>query len=109
MFSGKAEEAIQFYISLFDGSEIRLIGHYENERVMHAARTLQGQTFMAIDHVNGDKHPFAPAMSLLVTCEDEAEMTRRLSCVIQERRGIHAPRRVAGKQNIRIGTVFCGS
>jgi predicted 3-demethylubiquinone-9 3-methyltransferase (glyoxalase superfamily) len=54
MFSGKAEEAMNFYTSLFDSSEIVSISRYgANEAgvegtVIHAAFSLKGQILMPL-------------------------------------------------------------
>lgn len=74
MFNGKAEEAINFYTSIFDQSEINHVYHQEDGTVMHAAFTLKGQSFMAIDNSNKLDHPFTPAMSLFVSCDNEEEI-----------------------------------
>jgi hypothetical protein len=49
MFSGQAEEAMNFYSSLFDESEIKSVLHHEDGTVLHATFTMKGQTFMCID------------------------------------------------------------
>ncbi|OLN22424.1 hypothetical protein BTO30_09725 [Domibacillus antri] len=76
MFSGKAEEAMNFYTSLFDQSEIKHLFYHEDGTVLHASFTLKGQTYMCIDNRNGDVHKFTPAMSLFVTCDTEEEIDR---------------------------------
>jgi predicted 3-demethylubiquinone-9 3-methyltransferase (glyoxalase superfamily) len=77
---GKAEEAINFYISLFKDSAIQSIEHYKaNEpggkegTVKLASFTLAGQTYMAIDSAGGHKFSFTPAISIYVNCESEEE------------------------------------
>ncbi|RLQ94204.1 VOC family protein [Falsibacillus albus] len=76
MFNGQAEEAMNFYTSIFQESEINHILHQEGGSVLHATFTLNGQVFMCIDNNNEDDHPFTPAISLFVSCttEDEVEM-----------------------------------
>ena len=82
MFSGQAEEAINFYVSLFDQSEILSIRRYgPNEpgaegSVMHATFSLNGREFMAIDSNVQHAFTFTPAISLLVACGSEAEIDR---------------------------------
>jgi predicted 3-demethylubiquinone-9 3-methyltransferase (glyoxalase superfamily) len=76
MFNGKAEEAMNFYTSVFDRSEINNVFHHEDGTVLYATFTLKGQTFMAIDNSNKQEHPFTPAMSLFVTCDSEEEINR---------------------------------
>jgi predicted 3-demethylubiquinone-9 3-methyltransferase (glyoxalase superfamily) len=55
MFDGKAEEAMNYYVSVFDQAEIVSIQRYgANEAgaegtVLHATFSLYGQVFMCID------------------------------------------------------------
>ena len=80
MFEGKAEEAIDFYMSLFDDSKIKSIsrygadGHGAEGSVMHATFVLDGQEFMAIDSYVKHEFGFTPAISLYVQCETEKEI-----------------------------------
>ncbi|PFN19163.1 VOC family protein [Bacillus cereus] len=80
MFEGKAEEAMNFYTSLFDQSEIVSISRYDENgpgkegTVIHATFTLNGQEFMCIDSFVKHDFTFTPAMSLYVTCETEEEI-----------------------------------
>lgn len=78
---GRAEEAINFYISLFKESGIQQIDYYKaNEpggkegTVKHATFTLAGQTYMAIDSGFDHKFNFTPAISIYVNCESEEEI-----------------------------------
>lgn len=78
---GKAEEAMNYYISLFKDSNIINIKHYgvgENQpegTVKQAIFSLNGQEFMANDSSNKE-HPFTftPALSLVVNCETQKEI-----------------------------------
>ncbi|MGE6550028.1 VOC family protein [Bacillus mycoides] len=80
MFEGKAEEAMNFYMSLFDQSEIVNISRYDEKgpgkegTVIHATFTLNGQEFMCIDSYVKHDFTFTPAMSLYVTCETEEKI-----------------------------------
>jgi len=80
MFEGKAEEAMTFYTSLFDQSEIVNISRYDENgpgkegSVIHATFTLNGQKFMCIDSYVKHGFTFTPSMSLYVTCETEEEI-----------------------------------
>lgn len=76
MFSGNAEEAMNFYTAIFDQSAIDYVFRHENGKILHAAFTIKGQQFMCIDNVNGDHHPFTPALSLFVSCDSAAEVER---------------------------------
>ena len=77
---GKAEEAMNFYISLFKQSSVINLEHYgdgENEPEGTVKRTifsLEGQEFMALDS-NMDHHfTFTPAISFVVHCKTQEEI-----------------------------------
>ncbi len=82
MFSGQAEEAMNFYAALFEQSEIVRVTRYgPNEMgpegsVQHAVFSLSGQPFMCIDSPVKHDFTFTPAISLFVSCADEAKLTR---------------------------------
>lgn len=82
MFSGKAEEAMNFYVSIFDNAQIQNIMHYganqagKEGSVLYATFSLKGQTFMCFDNNNGNDFPFTPALSLFVTCDTDEEIER---------------------------------
>jgi predicted 3-demethylubiquinone-9 3-methyltransferase (glyoxalase superfamily) len=82
MFEGQAEAAINYYISIFDRSEITSMQRYgPNEAgpegsVLLAGFTLNGQAFMAIDSYVKHGFTFTPAVSFYVTCSTEAEIDR---------------------------------
>jgi predicted 3-demethylubiquinone-9 3-methyltransferase (glyoxalase superfamily) len=77
---GKAEAAINFYVSLFKDSKVMSIERYDageeeaKGTVKRASFLLNGQQFMAID--SGRKHPFTftEAISLFVRCETQQEV-----------------------------------
>ena len=82
MFEGQAEEAITFYTSLFNDSEIVRITKYGPDgqfgpeaegTVQHALFTLNGQQYMAIDSF-GHAFTFTPSISLFVQCDSEEEL-----------------------------------
>ncbi|WP_096189036.1 VOC family protein [Evansella halocellulosilytica] len=81
-FEGKAEEAMNFYTSLFENSEIKNISRYgANEpgkegSVRHATFSLNGQEFMCIDSIFKHEWEITPGVSLYVNCKDEAEMNK---------------------------------
>ncbi|MFD0679332.1 MULTISPECIES: VOC family protein [unclassified Paenibacillus] len=82
MFEGKAEEAMNFYTSLFEQSEILSIERYgANEAgaegtVVKAAFALNGQVFMCIDSSVKHGFTFTPAISLYVSCDTEEEISK---------------------------------
>jgi predicted 3-demethylubiquinone-9 3-methyltransferase (glyoxalase superfamily) len=80
MFEGDAEEAVNFYVSLFPDSEIINIVRYGPEmpaaegNVYHARFTLSGRTFMAFDSPAEHPFTFTPSVSLFVQCDTENEL-----------------------------------
>jgi predicted 3-demethylubiquinone-9 3-methyltransferase (glyoxalase superfamily) len=80
MFDGTAEEAMSFYTSLFEKSEILSITRYGQDEVgaegtvMHATFSLYGQEFMCIDSNVKHEFTFTPAVSLFVSCGTEEEI-----------------------------------
>ncbi|PKR85692.1 VOC family protein [Heyndrickxia camelliae] len=78
---GNAEEAVNFYTSIIEDSQITSIVRYgANEAgpegtVMQATFTLKGQEFMCIDSYV--KHPFSftPSFSIFITCNTEEELS----------------------------------
>ena len=77
---GKAEEAINFYTSLIEDSEIKRIVRYganeagDEGTVMQAVFSLKGQEFMCIDSNVKHQFSFTPSFSIYVTCDTEEEI-----------------------------------
>lgn len=90
MFEGVAEEAMTFYVSLFDDAEVLAITRYgANEAgtegsVMHATFKLADQEYMAIDSSVHHAFTFTPSMSLYVQCETEAEIERLFAALSEK-------------------------
>ena len=82
MFGGRAEEAIGFYIALFDDSSVESIERYGAEypgpegQVVHARFRLAGRLFMAMDSDIEQPYTFTPATSFFMECADEGEIDR---------------------------------
>lgn len=82
MFEGRAEEAMTFYLSLFDDAEVVAVTRYGTGQqgaegsVQHATFTLAGQQFMCIDSPAQHEFGFTPAMSLFVQCDSAGELER---------------------------------
>lgn len=77
-FDDQAEEAMNFYVSIFKNSKVGRVTRYEEAgpgpkgSVMSATFQLEGQEFMAL---NGSPHfSFTPAISFFVNCETQAEV-----------------------------------
>jgi len=89
MFEGKAEEAMNFYVSLIPGSEITSIARYgpgqpgPEGSVMVATFTVAGQAVMCSDSYVKHGFTFTPSVSLFVDCESEEEI-RRLATNLAE-------------------------
>lgn len=80
---GKAEEAIRFYASVFDDAEVGdILRHGEGEEpdkagtVKYAAFKLEGVEFAAMDSAHAHNFTFNEAVSLMVHCENQAEIDR---------------------------------
>jgi predicted 3-demethylubiquinone-9 3-methyltransferase (glyoxalase superfamily) len=77
-FDYQAEEAINFYTSIFKDSEVGNIARYGNAepgekgKVLTGTFTLAGQQFMALN--GGPMFKFNEAISLFVDCKDQDEV-----------------------------------
>jgi len=77
-FDDKAEEAVNFYISIFKNSKIGTITRYgeggpgPKGAVMSATFQLEGQKFIALN--GGPQFTFSPAISFFVNCETQEEV-----------------------------------
>ncbi len=77
-FDTQAEEAVNFYVSVFKNSKVGTIARYGDSgpgpkgSAMTIPFELDGQNFTAL---NGGPHfKFTEAISLVVNCEDQAEV-----------------------------------
>lgn len=79
-FDTEAEEAAEYYTSLFDDSRIVTTTHYPDAvpdkagMVLTVEFELNGQRFVAIN--GGPQFTFDEAISLQVNCKDQAEVDR---------------------------------
>jgi predicted 3-demethylubiquinone-9 3-methyltransferase (glyoxalase superfamily) len=77
-FDGKAEEAMNFYVSIFNNSKVGSITRYGEAgpgpkgTVMIAMFQLEGQDFIALN--GGPQYSFTPAISLFVDCKTQQEV-----------------------------------
>ena len=82
MFTGRCEEALTFYVSLFSNSKIENItrwsagGPGKEGTVMRASFTLNDVRFQANDSPAVHAFDFTPSMSIFVECDSEAELDR---------------------------------
>lgn len=78
--SGKADEAMNFYISLFKDSGIIHLERYSSSdeeiegTVKYARFSLKEQEFMAMDSIREHSFTFSPALSFIVNCESQEEV-----------------------------------
>ncbi len=76
-FRNQAEEAMNFYMSVFDKAAIKDMVRFGNdtrgpaEAIMHARFTLHGQDFMVMDLNEQD---FNPSVSFVLNCETQEEV-----------------------------------
>ncbi len=90
MFTGKAGEAMNFYISLFPGSKILSATYYNaNEpgaegTVKHATFSLNGQLFICIDSYVKHDFTFTASMSLYIDCDGEEEIDKLFNALSHE-------------------------
>ena len=77
-FNDNAEEAMNFYVSIFKNSKVGTVSRYGDAgpgpkgTVMSATFQLEGQEFMALN--GGPLFSFTPAISLFVNCETQEEV-----------------------------------
>jgi predicted 3-demethylubiquinone-9 3-methyltransferase (glyoxalase superfamily) len=77
-FDTQAEEAAEFYTSVFPNSKVLDVARYpegspgEAGTVMTVRFELNGQEFVGIN--GGPRFPFTEAVSLQITCEDQDEV-----------------------------------
>lgn len=87
-FDGRAEEAAQFYVSLFPDSRIDSVTRSPADNpstsegdVLLVQFTLDGRPFTALN--GGPQFPFTEAVSLQVDCADQAEVDRYWEALVE--------------------------
>src|SRR5581483_7635559 len=87
-FDGKAEEAANFYVSLFPDSQIHHIkrwddgGPYPKGTALIVIFSLGGRTFEALN--GGPNFKFNEAISMSVDCKDQAEVDKYWDALIKD-------------------------
>jgi predicted 3-demethylubiquinone-9 3-methyltransferase (glyoxalase superfamily) len=76
-FDDQAEEAMNFYVSIFPDSRVLSVTHLGDVpgpqgKALVATFQLAGQQFMALN--GGPGHPFTDAVSLFVNCQTQDEV-----------------------------------
>ena len=78
--NGKAEEAINFYTSLFENSKVEVISKYQpgehdiEDHVKYAQFTIDGQRMSVMDSSHNHAFSFNPGVSIVVNCETQEEI-----------------------------------
>jgi predicted 3-demethylubiquinone-9 3-methyltransferase (glyoxalase superfamily) len=71
-FDTQAEEAMNFYVSLFENSKVNNISRGPDGRAFIVSFELDGQEFMGLNA--GPQFKFNEAVSFYVDCKDQAEV-----------------------------------
>lgn len=75
---GKAEEAMNFYTSVFPNSKIDFVWRYpagdDEGKIAHSEFTLSGQDFIAMESSAEHKFSFTEGVSLVVNCKGQEEV-----------------------------------
>ena len=71
-FDNNAEEAVNFYTSIFKDSKVLSKTPGPDGKILMATFQLEGQTFYALN--GGPRFKFTEAISLFVNCESQAEV-----------------------------------
>ncbi len=77
-FDGNAEEAVNFYVSIFQSAKVGHVACYgeagpgKKGSVMVATFVLEGQEFTALN--GGPQFKFGPAISFTVNCKTQDEV-----------------------------------
>jgi predicted 3-demethylubiquinone-9 3-methyltransferase (glyoxalase superfamily) len=90
-FDGQAEEAANFYVSVFGGS-VDFVSYFpedhgtpapfESGQVLFVGFTFFGQSYQALN--GGPQFPFSEAVSLSVACQDQTELDRYYEALIAD-------------------------
>lgn len=87
---GRAEEAMNFYLKLFDNSAILKLDRCENEmpdlagKIKQARFSLDGNLFMCSDSPAVHDWHFSPAISQFIDCENHEELDRLFRALSHE-------------------------
>jgi predicted 3-demethylubiquinone-9 3-methyltransferase (glyoxalase superfamily) len=71
-FDNNAEEAINFYVSIFKNSKVLSLTPGPDGKILTATFQLEGQEFYALN--GGPRFKFTEAISLFVNCETQEEV-----------------------------------
>ena len=86
-FDGRAEEAANFYLSIFKGGKLGSVARYgdagpgEKGSVMTVTFEIEGREFMALN--GGPLFQLTPAISFVVHCKDQEEIDQYWNKLLQ--------------------------
>ncbi len=72
--NGRAEEAINFYISVFHDSKVHSVDRYENRKIKYASFKIENQEFATMDSPTPQDFNFNEAVSFMVHCKTQEEI-----------------------------------
>lgn len=79
--AGQAEDALNYYASVFPDSTVGMLARYEEDSepnepgtVMYGEATILGQKIVAMDSALPHDYVFNEGVSLLIECDDQAEI-----------------------------------
>ena len=81
-FDTQAEEAMNFYVSLFNNSKVNGVSRGPDGKAFTVSFELDGQEFMGLNA--GPQFKFNEAVSMYVDCEDQAEVDYFWSALIAD-------------------------
>ncbi|MGR6918915.1 PhnB protein; putative DNA binding 3-demethylubiquinone-9 3-methyltransferase domain protein [[Actinomadura] parvosata subsp. kistnae] len=95
MFQNRdAEEAMNFYVSLFDDGKVVSVKRYgpgedgPEGTIQHATFSLAGREYMCIDSPPVHGFTFTPSMSLFVDCDSEEQLQRLYDALLEDRQAL---------------------
>lgn len=90
MFNGNAEEAMRYYVDIFEEAEINELHRYGRDEPNHQGKvkegvfTIYGQTLLCTDSVIAHNFNFTPSLSLYVSFESESALEQAYNALSDE-------------------------
>ena len=81
-FDAQAEEAMNFYVSLFKNSKVINVSRGPDGKAFSVAFELDGQEFLGLNA--GPQFKFNEAVSMFVNCEDQSEVDHFWNALIAD-------------------------
>lgn len=111
---GKAEDAINFYTSIFPNSEIKNIVKYKDgeeggtvELIKYGVFTLNGVEYIASENNYNHNWSFTPGVSIFVSCSTENEIQNLFDKLLENDGQVMVPlNNYQGKGDYGFGKMF---